>query len=117
VSRAVLGSALRRTSNRETVEAIDRWLPELRRRRADLEVRSGALDLDQGPTSDGRVLHRCPDGYWSILALAETCEACGWSPSLSLPALEECVERTVFVLGWEDALLWWSAGLRLVEGR
>jgi hypothetical protein len=103
---AVIGSALGRSSNRETVEAIDSWISELRRRRAALGEATGALEADQGPTGDGRTLHACPDGYLSILALAELCDGCGWSPSLPLPVLADCVERLVFVLGWEDAIAW-----------
>jgi hypothetical protein len=115
---ARLGSALDRTSNRDTVDATDDgWVAELRRRKAALAEATGVLEPDQGPTSDGRVLHRCPDGYTSILTLAEVCEACGWSPSLPLPELDECAERLVFVLGRGDAPLWARVLVRRLEVR
>ena len=105
IGPAVLGSAVGCTVNAATIDA---WLHELRRRNA--KRTATFLCPDQGPTGDGRVLHCCPDGYLSILVLAEICEACGWSPSLALPILADCVERTVFVLGWNDACLWWASG-------
>jgi len=113
----VIGSVLGRTTNAQTVAAIDAWVPVLRRLRAEHAARCGELDPDHGPSGDGRVIHRCPDGFTSIVALAEVCDGCGWSPSLPLPMLDDCADALVFALGWDDALLWARALVCRLEGR